>query len=552
MRAVNTRPGGPTTVGASPEVAPSPELLPARGASAYPPRMSDLGGYPSRPDLPPEPGRGQDIPGWVIGVAVAVVLAMTGALAFAVLGSGGSHEPAAAPSRSPSPSASRSSHPAPSYPKQWDKRIRPEVRLAQDARLLRFKHPVPVRFLPSAAFTRALLKDDQTSAYQTQQLEHAGDLLRSFGLLDDSVDVVAATDQFSGAAVLAYYSPATASITVRGTRITPSVKATLVHELTHALQDQYFHFGAREQELSAQHQAAADAEVSMLHSLAEGDAQRAEHDYEATLSPAQLSALAVAQQREFERAQPGMASVPQILTALGTPYDIAEGLVTAVTDYGGDSAVAHLFRRPPQSDVVLVDPFRLWEHRSTPAAVPVPTLRPGEKQVASGQLGALAWYFVLSARLDPTQALRTVDGWDGDSYVEYQTAGRTCVRADYRARTPHDAAAMDGALGRWKQAATASSASVRRVGALGVVVETCDPGTAVSGLNDLGPAVGLVVTRTALGLQLMQTGLPPDVSRCIAGGIVQTYTLAELTDPSFAQSHPAAPATVQRIEARCE
>ena len=315
--------------------------------NTYPPRMSDLGGYPPRPNVPPDPGAGQDIPGWVIGVALAVVLAMAGALAFAILGSRGSDDdPAAAPppsDSSPTGKATHASHQEPPHPAHWDKLIRPEVRLAQNARLLRFKHPVAVRFLPSPAFTKALLKDDQGSAYQTQQLEHAGDLLRSFGLLDDSVDVVAATDQFSGAAVLAYYSPETGSITVRGRRITPSVKATLVHELTHALQDQYFHFGAREQSLTMKHDPGADAEVSMLHTLAEGDAQRAEHDYEGTLTSAQLSALALAQQQEYQQAQGGLASVPPILSALGTPYDIAEGLVTAVTEYGGDFAVADLF-----------------------------------------------------------------------------------------------------------------------------------------------------------------------------------------------------------------
>lgn len=515
--------------------------------------MSDLGGYAPQPDPPPANRPGQDVPGWVIGVAVAVVLAMAGALAFAILGSGGSQGPTAAPARtSSSPARIRASYPAPTYPAHWDKRVRPEVRLAQDARLLRFKHPVPVRFLASPAFSRALRRDDQASAYATKQLEHAGGLLRSFGLLDDSVDVVAATDQFSGAAVLAYYSPETASITVRGRRITPSVKATLVHELTHALQDQYFHFGAREQELSRQHQPAADAELSMLHTLAEGDAQRAEHDYEGTLTAPQLSALARAQQREYEAAQGGMASVPAILSALGTPYDIAEALVTAVTEYGGDSAVAHLFRHPPQSDVVLVDPFRLWEHRSTPAPVPVPKVRGGEKQVASGQLGALAWYFVLSARLDPSQALRTVDGWDGDAYVEYQAAGRSCVRARYEGRTRGDARTMYGALLQWRQAAPGSSVTVGRASATSVDLQTCDPGTAVTGVRDLGPAVGLVVTRTALGLSVMRSGLPPGVSRCIAGGIVQTYTLAELTDPAFAQSHPADYTTMQRIEARCQ
>jgi hypothetical protein len=111
---------------------------------------------------------------------------------------------------------------------------------------------------------------------------------------------------------------------------------------------------------------------------------------------------------------------------------------------------------------------------------------------------------------------------------------------------------MHDALLRWMAVAPGSSATVRRIGARVVAVQTCDPRIAVTGLNDLGPAVGLVVTRTSLGLGLMRSGLPPGVSRCIAGGIVQRYTLAELTDPGFAQAHPAAPDTVQRIEARCQ
>src|SRR5262245_30442727 len=138
--------------------------------------MSDLGGYPSPeswPQLDPPPpetprppsSQGPEIPMWAIYVAAVIAVAMVGVLAFAIVDPfGGSTNTAAAPPPPPSSGpSSRSPLQRPtSYPKHWDKRILPEVRLAEDARLLDFKHPVPVRFLSDAAFTKALLDDDQT------------------------------------------------------------------------------------------------------------------------------------------------------------------------------------------------------------------------------------------------------------------------------------------------------------------------------------------------------------------------------------------------------
>ncbi len=51
------------------------------------------------------------------------------------------------------------------------------------------------------------------------------------------------------AGTLAYYSFEDKNITVRGQRVTPAMRSTLVHELTHVLQDQNFGIGAMQKKL---------------------------------------------------------------------------------------------------------------------------------------------------------------------------------------------------------------------------------------------------------------------------------------------------------------
>ena len=65
-------------------------------------------------------------------------------------------------------------------------------------------------------------------------------LLRALGLVTGKVDLLGATNEANGAGTLAYYSFEDKQITIRGQRLTPAVRSTLVHELTHALQDQHF------------------------------------------------------------------------------------------------------------------------------------------------------------------------------------------------------------------------------------------------------------------------------------------------------------------------
>src|SRR5262245_7382982 len=167
---------------------------------------------------------------------------------------------------------------ASSAPPKWDRRVLPIVRAVERLRNLKFEHAVPVDFLSDADFEAKVGVDStKLSANEKAELDRSQAGLRAIGLLPSGVDLLAATTSLRQSGALAFYDPRTARITVRGEELTPAIKVTLAHELTHALQDQHF-------DLKALQKRAARAHGSMaLTALVEGDAVRVQQRYAAAL-----------------------------------------------------------------------------------------------------------------------------------------------------------------------------------------------------------------------------------------------------------------------------
>jgi hypothetical protein len=309
--------------------------------------MSYLGAPPAPPhDAPPSGEPSSDIPLWVVGAAAFVVLALAGTLAFVLLKPDHS-APAAAPP------------PAPSYPLHWDDRIAPYAKIAAHERGLSFVHPVPVRFLSPAKFAKTLTTDEtDLSNDDRRQLEQATGQLRALGLIAGDVNLLKASNDAQAGAVDAYYSFKDKRITVRGHRVTPAVKSTLVHELTHVLQDQHFDVGARLKKLGKESEKGRDtSEASVLDAIVEGDAERVAHLYAASLGPRQRRALAASERAEVTHADHRTSQVPQVVMAMmSAPYTLGEGLVQTVAQEGGNAAVDRLLRHPPTHESALLDP----------------------------------------------------------------------------------------------------------------------------------------------------------------------------------------------------
>ncbi len=498
--------------------------------------MSELGIPPSPgPGVPPSRGRSDQIPLWVVVVAVAVMLAMVGVLAVGLV------RAAAAPK-------------GPTFPDHWDARIAPYAAIAERQRGLTFLHPVDVRFLPAAAFAKTVTRDqNELDAKDRTEIRHFTGLMRAFGLITGDVDLFKAFNTVSGSGTLAYYSFEDKRITVRGTKITRAMRSTLVHELTHVLQDQHFDIGDRMKELREQSKKGETTSASsLLESIVEGDARRMETRYRASLSPRQRKLLDRAQKSETGQALKAMKQVPKVvITLVSAPYTLGEGLVQTVAAKGGNPGVDKLFGNAPTHESVLLDPFRQLAGGTAAADVDLPKLSDGEKKFDSGELGSLTWYLMLAERLPLTDALEAADGWSGDAYVAYERGPDSCARIGYRGRTPRGTARMYSSLKRWVAAAPGSPASVTRKAGV-VTFQSCDPGkTARVGRDASEDAVALVTVRTSIGVSLMRAKAPQKLARCVAGRLVREYRVSQLSDPAFGTRDLAVQTRIRQIALGC-
>src|SRR5262249_14397551 len=147
--------------------------------------------------------------------------------------------------------------------------------------------------------------------------------------------------------ILAYYDSHDKKVRVKGSQLTPDVRVTLAHELTHALQDQYF-------DLNREDKLPDDAEQA-FRSVIEGDAVVVQDAYAASMSKSAP--------RSYQKAESDGSSVydkiPDILVADQLePYVVGPAFVNALKTKGGNEAIDQALRQPPASTAALMDIFR--------------------------------------------------------------------------------------------------------------------------------------------------------------------------------------------------
>lgn len=500
--------------------------------------MSYLEAQPGQQHPSPAGEPSSDVPLWIILLAVAVMVAGAGVAAFVLISEG----------------TAKAS--GPTYPTTWDPRVAPYVKITQNKRGLTFMHPVAVRFLPEKPFEKTVTADeDKLSAQDRKAMDQYTGLMRALGLIEGDIDLFKASNEVSGAGVLAYYSLDDKTITIRGDQVTPAIGATLVHELTHVLQDQHFGIGERKKVLLKQaEKSGSSAEASVLDAIIEGDAVRVEGLYRDSLPARKRKALDDGQNTASTRASGRMRTkqVPPVMVTLQTaPYTLGQALVQAVAAKGGNGGVDTLFRDAPTEETVLMDPYRAAAGHRKAIELDAPTLEKGDKKLASNEFGVLSWYLMLAERLPVHDALRAADGWGGDEFVAFERGGSSCARLNYTGRTTQDTSRMLGALQKWISAAPGSPATVGLESGL-VHFESCDPGkTADVGKDASQEAVNLVATRAYATMNLIKRGASEKRARCVAQRLTLVYSVAQLNDPALTSKHPEEATRMQRLTATC-
>jgi hypothetical protein len=291
------------------------------------------------------------------------------------------------------------------------------------------------------AFTVALLSDDEFRSRVDQMWPVRDDqaqeaLLKAFGVIGPEVPYAHQLHDLRLESTAAYYDPDADRLVLRDREVDEVFRSTIVHELTHALDDQWFGLVRPEY-------ADADDEIALgFRSLVEGDATRVEHAY--------IDALPPDQRWDYRS---GPAPVPNgvdpvIADAFWDPYDLGEALVVEVLGELGQPGLDAAFVDPPTTSEQVRYPTKYIDREGR---LPVAPPRADGRVVDDGVMGLMLTEAMLSPLLDAERARIAAAGWGGDWYVSWldDDEALQCWRTDYVMDSEQDVTELLAALRTW-------------------------------------------------------------------------------------------------------
>ena len=434
-------------------------------------------------------------------------------------------------------------------PTAWDPRVRDLVAFVESARGLSFKRPVPVYFLSPAEYRRASAGGDPATptASDRRDAKREAGQLRALGLVEGDVDLIGAGREVADSGTLAFYSPDEKVVNVRGTKMSVSLRVTLAHELTHALQDQ--NLNLRLDGLTSEQYTAARAVI-------EGDAVATEDAYVAQLGHDDQQAYdkESTQASSDSKSELDQADVPDVMSTLfGLPYALGRWFVGVIDARSGSdspdlSRIDPVFARMPRTTAEVFNPLTYLDHVRVATVTAPPVVGPAGVSSArfhgtefSGTdrdgevLGAGFLFVMLSERIDAATAMQVVDGWRGDAYRAAEGRSRdgkpvVCVSARIRQKDDSSGASLRAALEDWATALPSEAGASVAGSGKDATFRTCDPGVGVkTGLPDrAGDALIYPVARDQIAAGQIQGGATPATALCIGTAVVSELTLAEL------------------------
>jgi hypothetical protein len=251
----------------------------------------------------------------------------------------------------------------------------------------------------------------------------------------------------STAGVLGVYLSDEEELWVRAGDLSLFAQSVLVHELTHAHDDQWFDLERLDYAM------VTSDRVSSIGAAIEGNAMRVEDLWRASLSEADQDTVS---DQEFNSLTPEelaeLQAYPEVLIAVQAwPYREGLSFVEWVAEEGGEDAVDEMLNRPPLTteQVFHADAWIDRERARFPSAPKIEYEAKGE-----GMLGEL----VLSLLLGQDAA----EGWGGDAFVLYEHDDQRCVALSLVADSDGDLDEMATAAQRWVEQSGLAEATTQK------------------------------------------------------------------------------------------
>jgi hypothetical protein len=286
---------------------------------------------------------------------------------------------------------------------------------ATRVRGLEFRSELKVRRITAEEFRRdIMLRDIHRVFGDGEALAHMETLLRILRVIPADAGLLDLAQRFFPATVAANYDPLTKQISfLREAGDPVALHATMVHELTHALQDQHFDL----LRMVGEGQDLDFDRLLALGALLEGDAESTERTYETggllAMTPLEtIRALGRTQVKNY------LARMKDFPAGLARPFifQYLDGILfveTVKRARGGFPAIDRVYRDPPVSTEQILHPGR-YLARDHPTTISLEETPPGYRVLLANTLGELGISIVLAGHVGDGRAEPAADGWDGD------------------------------------------------------------------------------------------------------------------------------------------
>lgn len=302
-------------------------------------------------------------------------------------------------------------------------------RQTQKLRELTAKHDVQVAVLDDATFDEALkdrLVDDKAAELKRPA---AARFLVALGFSEPSADLQRSLDGMVTNQTVGFYDHDAKMLFMKRGASVEEQRATLVHELGHALQDQTFGIPGRAKDedrtLAQKALFEGDAMLTMVADALETAKQR---------NPDNAAPLSVGAERlrMFLQSQPAGAvfnvtgqhkaagDAPLFLReVLLFPYSAGFELAAALYRTGGYVLLNEAFKKLPVSTEQVLHPEK-YVRGEQPVKISAPPPPPGMRLVAQDVFGELGLRSLLLQALPPYPAQNGAGGWGGDVISLYE------------------------------------------------------------------------------------------------------------------------------------
>jgi hypothetical protein len=311
---------------------------------------------------------------------------------------------------------------------------------AEKYRGLKARQPVPAGSL-GARTLKEKVAESMGKDFSPAELKQVEVSLKAFGLIPEILDLRRYLPELLSSQVAGFYDPDGKYLALvdlpEGGKETAEADEdmTLVHELTHALQDQSFDLHRFEGG-----DPLAD-EGTARTALVEGDATLTMLDFSAraSLEARPGASLMMGKMMEDpEKLMAASADFPGMKEMNAAPAWLRDTLLFSylqgaafcmdVKHRGGQRLLDYAFTTdPPRSTEQILHPEKWWGRRDDPVVLHLPDLAaelPGYRKAAEGEMGELSVRILLREGLkDLEKAALAAYGWGGDRFAVYEKDG---------------------------------------------------------------------------------------------------------------------------------